>query len=594
MSQPSSAVTIFCNHRLSFKAGDHNRLIAIAALLIGMLTLTGCSTNPVKTSADNHGTVQETASTKPEVYAPLDGQTVFSVLAAEMALSREDYDLALTFYLSLAQHKQDAGAAKRVVAIAQITGAYEALLEGARIWSASEPANSLSYLAQTQALVKLGSYDELEGPVTSILDIDPDFPLERIFLTNQSNNPEEANAITELLEILIQQYPGNGSLHLATANILFQQGQLESSAISVRKGLSLTSSIEGFSLAAKIDEQMGNTDEALSWIKKGLKIFPLDRRLTALFSSINSRLDQPEKALPILEQYYRVNLDDLPMTSMYARVALESNKLATSRKLYENLLSTEGAKDEANYFLGIIAREEERVEAAIEHFRQIRPSNFFPAAIANLVEIHISESDHETAIEEMNQYTSMYPEESEPYRQLAHIYYEQEAYLQAVEILDNALLVLPDHNELLYSRALALDLTGQHEAAITDLRQVIAQDSENAMAINALGYTLADNKIDLDEAWVLIQKAYSMRPDDPAIIDSMGWIHYRRGELSRAESYLSTAFDMTNNHEIAAHLGEVLWMLNRHLDAESIWTLGLEDKPDSKIIFDTRQRLKGN
>jgi len=567
-------------------------ILVLIAIILGVLSLGGCNSQPVTSSIDHHST-EKPDSAPAETFAPLDGQTVFSVLAAEMALAQENYEMALSFYLSLAQHKQDVGAAKRVVAIAQIIGAHEELLEAAQIWSATDPENPLSYLAQTQGLIKLGRYDELSDPIAAILSRDPDFPLERIFLTNQTHSPEESETITDLLVTLILQYPENGGLHLALASILYQEGLLESAATSVRQGLNLTASIEGFSLAAQIDEEMGHPDDATNWIKKGLKVFPQDRRLTALFTRLNSRLDQPEKSLPVLEQYYRINLDDYPMVSMYARVALESNKLPTARRLYETLLSSQSTKDEANYFLGIIARDEDRIEAAIEHFRQIRPSNFFPSAIANLVDIHVSEFDQQTAIEEMNLYIGMYPEESEPYRQLAHIHYEQEEYQQAIEILNQALEKLPDHLDLLYSRALALDLLGQHTNAIADLRKVIEKDPENTMALNALGYTLADNQIDLNEAWILIQKAYSMQPNDPAIIDSLGWIHYRRGELEKAETLLSNAFDMTKNHEIAAHLGEVLWKLDRQADAEIIWNQGLEDKPDSQIIINTRKRLKG-
>lgn len=92
-----------------------------------------------------------------------------------------------------------------------------------------------------------------------------------------------------------------------------------------------------------------------------------------------------------------------------------------------------------------------------------------------------------------------------------------------------------------------------------DLRFVIAREPDNAMALNALGYTLADRTTRYTEARELILKAHKLNPDDPAILDSMGWINYRQGKLADAERYLRQALQRYPDHEVAAHLGEVLW-----------------------------------
>src|SRR5690606_5904205 len=110
---------------------------------------------------------------------------------------------------------------------------------------------------------------------------------------------------------------------------------------------------------------------------------------------------------------------------------------------------------------------------------------------------------------------------------------------------------------------------------------------EHAMALNALGYTLADRTPRHAEALELIEKAYALSPEDPAILDSLGWINYRLGNLDKAERLLRQALSLYPDHEIAAHLGEVLWAQGRQREARSIWRSALSETPDSPILRDT-------
>ena len=117
-----------------------------------------------------------------------------------------------------------------------------------------------------------------------------------------------------------------------------------------------------------------------------------------------------------------------------------------------------------------------------------------------------------------------------------------------------------------------------------DLRIVLEQDPDNADALNALGYTLADRNERLDEAFSLVARALKLRPDSPAIMDSMGWVLYRQGDLVQAASYLRKALDLSDDDEIAAHLGEVLWMKGQREDAQAVWREALVHTPDSDKV----------
>ena len=161
----------------------------------------------------------------------------------------------------------------------------------------------------------------------------------------------------------------------------------------------------------------------------------------------------------------------------------------------------------------------------------------------------------------------------------------------ALQVFSDGLAVLPEDISLRYSRALLAVTEGQLDLAESDLRRVISLQPANAAAINALGYTLADLTDRYDEAELLINQAYELQPDDASIIDSMGWISYRRGRLKEAEVYLREAWKAMRNAEIAAHLGEVLWVSGQKDEARSLWELGVRMEENNRILIDTLQRF---
>ncbi|MNH20437.1 bacteriophage N4 receptor, outer membrane subunit [compost metagenome] len=165
---------------------------------------------------------------------------------------------------------------------------------------------------------------------------------------------------------------------------------------------------------------------------------------------------------------------------------------------------------------------------------------------------------------------------------------------QALQVLEQALKQYPDDNNLLYTRAMLAEKRNDLAQMEKDLRSIIAREPENAMALNALGYTLADRTTRYAEAKALIDKAHQINPDDPAVLDSLGWVNYRMGNLDEAERLLRQALERFPDHEVAAHLGEVLWANGKRREARQIWAKAIEAQPDSPILRKTVLRLTGS
>ena len=162
----------------------------------------------------------------------------------------------------------------------------------------------------------------------------------------------------------------------------------------------------------------------------------------------------------------------------------------------------------------------------------------------------------------------------------------------ATLVLDEALAQMPDSSSLRYARAMIAEQQGDLALMEKELRKIIASEPENATAINALGYTLANRTRRYEEAYELISRALALEPDEPAILDSMGWVLYRQGNYEAALDYLTRAYAAFPDPEVAAHLGEVLWVSGDTDNALKVWQGGLMKDPDNAVLAETLERLQ--
>ena len=174
---------------------------------------------------------------------------------------------------------------------------------------------------------------------------------------------------------------------------------------------------------------------------------------------------------------------------------------------------------------------------------------------------------------------------------MSQILRNAERFDQAIERLRLADQEILDSVEIKYELGMLLERQKQFSDMEKYLREVIELDPGYAHAYNALGYSMADRNVRLDEAYELIYKAHQILPDDPYILDSMGWIKFRQGDNQQAERYLRRAYEAKPEAEIAAHLGEVLWVMGEQTKARAIWREGLELDSGNTTLQQTLERF---
>jgi Flp pilus assembly protein TadD len=269
---------------------------------------------------------------------------------------------------------------------------------------------------------------------------------------------------------------------------------------------------------------------------------------------------------------------------------LEDNIAA---KAYLNQVVALGTReDEAYLFLGQIARSEGDIDEAVVLFQQVGDGDDLLKATMNIAQIQMAANREQAFADYMNRLRESYPPRAEQLFALeANVYRQSDNDERGLEVLTRAIDEYPESDNLRYARSVLHERANDIPAAEADLRSIIERDPDNSAALNALGYTLANRTDRLDEAQALIEKALSLSPKEPAILDSMGWVLYRQGDLKNAAEFLTRAYAGFPDGEVAAHLGEVLWVAGNRNGALTVLRGALQKDPQHILLNETLNRL---
>ena len=269
-----------------------------------------------------------------------------------------------------------------------------------------------------------------------------------------------------------------------------------------------------------------------------------------------------------------------------------NNKIESAKVIFNELLAENQHSNEVHFYLGRIADQQNKIDEAIVHYKKIKDSPNYDIAIERISFLLAQQEK----IDEMISYLSeLRTKEPNKLKMLWLLEVKLLSLTKNKELmnesLNQALQALPEDEQLRYARAMNREAEGDLAGMEEDLRKILELTPDHAVALNALGYTLADNTDRLQEAFELIQKALSLEPENPAIQDSMGWILYKLKQPKEALYFLLKAFQGYQDGEVAAHLGEVLLTLNQKTEAYEIWGTVLNKYPEHPVLLETIKRL---
>ena len=567
-----------------------------SALLLSLVLLSGCQAL-APTSPDDSSPAEEATSTpeKPTVYGSFSEETLYSLLGAELAGQRNRLDIALDNYVTQAINTQDPGIAERALRIAEYLGADQAALDTSLIWAKNAPDDLEAQRAAAIQLARNGRYDDAMVYMEKVLQAKGDTHFDFLALSASETDADTRAGLQKSFDRLLVKHPDNGQLIFGKALLMQQDGDAEGALKLLEKNPPQDGEVAPVLLRARLLQSLNRGDEALPLLKKSIRQYPDDKRLGLTYARTlieQNRMDEAKAQFTSLAEQYP---EDDELRFSLALIALEGKKWDEAQGYLEELIERDSHVDSAHLNLGRIAEERNDPQGALAEYALVGPGNDYLPAQMRQADILVSHGRGAEASKKLAAARDAQPDYG---IQLFLIEAETLAANnqtdRAWNVLQQALKQYPDDLNLLYSRAMLAEKRNDLEQMERDLRAIIKREPDNAMALNALGYTLSDRTTRYAEAKVLIQQAYDLNPDDPAVLDSLGWVNFRLGNLDEAERLLRQALERFPDQEVAAHLGEVLWANSKQREAKQIWGKFLKENPESPILRKTVLRLTGS
>ncbi len=548
---------------------------------------------PAPEAADNIADAPVAPATE---RVPTDPEVMYRVFAAEYLGAEGDLHAAVGEYLEAAMNSNDPQIARRATRVAFATESWQQAAMAADRWALLDPTSVSAHESAALAMLLIGDYMGAEYQVNRILDITGDSTEAWMLIANlfsQGGSPEQAD---EMLDRILSE---RGDVDSAEA--LYARSHLAVRSNDLRRAFELARQavessperVEYLTWAGRLALNLKLIETGLEYVKRAWQLDPENHDLSLAYADLLARNGRESEARTVMEE--------MPQTPdvMLSRILFEL--AAKDRPAAEKLFTRfeQMAFDdlqEKTFYLAQAAEALGFMDQAIELYGQVTEGDRAMASVIRIAELKAIGGDVEAARQDLAELRKnaipVILEES--WLAEARILREADRREEALQVLGEALSSLPGSIAILYTQALLAAEIGRVDIAEKNLRMVIAAQPENAAALNALGYTLADQTERYEEAEVLIRQAYILQPEESSIIDSMGWISYRLGRMPEALEFLQKAWQIDKNPEIAAHLGEVLWVVGNKDAAIAIWREAQKIDSDNPVLVETLERLEVN
>ena len=522
--------------------------------LITSALLAGCS-------LPNLTQQQPTATTAP-VYQPgeFNSESVYELLVAELAGQQGQFDLALDNYLKQARLTNDPAVAERATRVAQYLRNVEGITESAQLWMQAAPENPEPYQISASILLHQKRFSDAIPLVERALEYDRPRML-AVIRSQITEMPDDvARGYIDLLDELLTEHPDQVDL-LVIRGLLYKRLQDNDAALASFNNALKYAPANSDAVAQKAEmlRLRGDLTQALQTLQPALDKQPDNQSLRILYTQLlfqSGRIEEGQQQANLILQNAP---KDFQLKLYVALLLLENEQISASEVLFKELLTDTPKDTRPHFYLGAIAQQDGRIDQAIFHFQRVEDPTVIYQAIARISALLDTPEDRQRLGQIVSDLRKNRPELA------ARLYALEADWLSlhgfnddALVLMEEALTRFKDDVSLLYTRAMMLE-PNDFGRAETDLRRILELDPDNSMALNALGYTLTVHTERYQEAYELITAALQQRPDDAAIIDSMGWVLFKLERYPEAISYLERAYALIPDGEVAGHLIQSYW-----------------------------------
>lgn len=521
-------------------------------------------------------------------------QVIYQFLLGEIAAQRGDLRLSAEAYADLAARTRDARVARRATEVALYARQPQVALKNAQLWRELEPQSPKALQTLASLLVGSGRMAEakphLQAWIRTGKGGEVFMQMHALFLKQK-----DKQAVLDLVEELAAAYPNAPEARFAVAQAAWQAGQSKRALAALDQAQRQKPGWETAALyKAQVLQSTDGDATVLAYLKDFLSAQPGAREVRLAYAKHLARVGNLAEARAQFEHLTQEMPNNPEVHFAVGLVAMQGNDIASARASMLKALEL-GHREEGQvrFYLGQLAEADKQFDEALTWYRSISPGRqqFDAQLRAAMVLGKLGRLDEARAwLAELK--PTGEADRSRLVQTEALLLREAKRYEAVYDVLSKALESMPDTPELLYDRAMAAEKLNRLDVLEKDLRRLIQIKPDYAHAYNALGYTLADRTPRVREALELLEKALKLEPEDPFILDSMGWALFKAKRYDEALVYLRRAYAARPDPEIAAHLGEVLWVRGDREEARGIWRSGLQQHPDNDALREVMSRLK--
>lgn len=553
------------------------------------------------------------------------GDPIALGVVAEIALEKGDCKTASETYANAAEATKDPALARHATLVALKCEHLPAAWRAVSRWHTLDPDNSEADARYAAVAVKLYRLSEARAAINDFSHAPPPPPIQKRTPPNATGKGSGPTSGADSDET-----PGPGerasggkaeekpmmlSLTALTA-LLLEESDAPTVLAAMSSTLESTPSPEATALLSELALSAYDAQRAQRYAEQALQRNPKDSEAKLVLARSYAVRGDPTKAIATAREAMRddpeqssfdlvevlIALDRLedahqelerlrskaPAAEIDRRLALlayEAGDMKEAQQRFAALASSGESNEAALLYLADIAARDGDTDAAIAGYRRLYDSSVALPARSRAAALLFARSDRKEALTLLDDYVTEHPDtEVDLAVAKAHLLADHGEADSAVELLNAALERHPHHPSIEYERAVVLEQAGRVHDSVDALQRLLAERTDDPTLLNALGYTLADHNLELSHAESLIRRALVVTPDNPAALDSLGWVRFRAGDSKSALASLERAYYISHDSEIAAHWGEALWASGDHSQARKVWAAALARDPGSHAL----------
>ena len=518
---------------------------------------------------------------------------VYKFLLAELAIQRNDINSAGHLYLDLAKLTKNTGFAQSAAQLGGMVRNGRLALDAADIWSKLDPKSRDAKKVLAEMYIASGNLSKAKPLVKEILESEDSKGDGFLYLNNILTRVEnKSNALRFIIDIA-KPYAKMVEAHFAVAHTAHMAGNItirdkELATINKLNPNWETSTL--FIGSIQFDE---DPMKAIETYQKFIKNNPKSNTVRLELAKALVQTEQYPAAKKHFEKLVNSPLASAELSFTVALLALETgDDIMAEQFLNQSLERKYYNPDQVNMYLARIYAQRQNIDKVINLVEKISTGPLFVDSRIFAAQAIRVEKGIDQAIEYLDQYKSLDRQEKLKFLQLkTSFWYNDNQYQKAINLMLSEEEKYTDSADFYFDFGLLYEKNKDFDAMEANLKKAISLKPDYAIAYNALGYSYADRNVKLDDAKKYIEIALSIEPQNHYILDSMGWVHYRLGNYDIAYEFITKAYAIQEDPEIAAHLGEVLWKQGKENEAMSVWQGSLEKFPENSILIETKNRL---